>query len=184
MRQNLTPPQLARRFLILALAAGASALRVGLPFHRAAAAATWSPPAARRSALSSIEMAEGKALKIGVVGVTGAVGKEIIDVLHNRGFNVDELKLSGLTPMPSTKVKPPRIAESAVHMECKLKHKYEVKGYGREDTTTVVIGEVVMFHVNEAVAAKTDLRELVGKRDDARKKWLETVEACAAMLSC
>jgi len=32
-------------------------------------------------------------LKIGVVGVTGAVGKEIIDVLGNRGFPVSELKL-------------------------------------------------------------------------------------------
>merc|ERR1719201_1696605 len=34
-----------------------------------------------------------KPLKVGVVGVTGAVGKEIIDVLHNRGFDVSELKL-------------------------------------------------------------------------------------------
>merc|ERR1719201_3163003 len=34
-----------------------------------------------------------KPLKVGVVGVTGAVGKEIVDVLHNRGFAVSELKL-------------------------------------------------------------------------------------------
>jgi len=34
-----------------------------------------------------------KPLKIGVVGVTGAVGKEIIDVLGNRNFPVEELKL-------------------------------------------------------------------------------------------
>merc|ERR1719247_458317 len=34
-----------------------------------------------------------KQAKIGVVGVTGAVGEEIIDVLGNRGFPVAELKL-------------------------------------------------------------------------------------------
>jgi len=34
-----------------------------------------------------------KPLKVGVVGVTGAVGVEIIDVLGNRGFPVEELKL-------------------------------------------------------------------------------------------
>merc|ERR1719201_2580465 len=34
-----------------------------------------------------------KPLKVGVVGVTGAVGKEIVDVLHKRGFAVGELKL-------------------------------------------------------------------------------------------
>ena len=74
--------------------AGASALRVGVPFHRAAAATTSAPAVARRGALSSLSMdGRDKPLKIGVVGVTGAVGKEIIDVLHNRGFNVEELKL-------------------------------------------------------------------------------------------
>ena len=68
---------------------------------------------------------------------------------------VNEMALSGLTPMPSKLVKPPRVKESAVHMECKLKHKYETKGYDGKDTATVVIGEIVMFHVNEKVAKKT-----------------------------
>jgi len=42
---------------------------------------------------SMVKMAESGPLKVGVVGVTGAVGKEIIDVLHKRGFAVSELKL-------------------------------------------------------------------------------------------
>ena len=33
----------------------------------------------------------------------------------------DEFDLSGLTRVSSTKVKPPRVAESAFHMECKLR---------------------------------------------------------------
>ena len=40
--------------------------------------------------------------------------------------DVDELSLVGLTPVESHKVKPPRVKESAVHMECKLVHTYEV----------------------------------------------------------
>ncbi len=73
----------------------------------------------------------------------------------NYDAGVDEMALSGLTPLPSTKVNPPRVKESAVHMECVLKHKYETQGYNGEDTATIVVGEIVMFHVNEHVAKKT-----------------------------
>ena len=68
---------------------------------------------------------------------------------------VDEMSLSGLTPLPSTRVKPPRVQESAVQMECVVKHKYEAKGYAGEDTATVVVGEIVMFHVHEKVQKST-----------------------------
>src|SRR5215468_8816430 len=33
--------------------------------------------------------------------------------------DVDEFELSGLTPVPSQLVKPPRVKESLVHMECR-----------------------------------------------------------------
>ncbi len=33
---------------------------------------------------------------------------------------VDEFELAGLTPIPSDLVKPPRVAEAHVHMECRL----------------------------------------------------------------
>jgi len=70
-------------------------------------------------------------------------------------FEVDELGLVGLTPIPSQKVKPPRVKESAVHMECKLVHTYEVKNTSGEVTATIVVGEVMMFHVHEEVADYT-----------------------------
>ena len=35
--------------------------------------------------------------------------------------DVDEFELSGLTPLPSELVKPPRVAESPVQMECRLR---------------------------------------------------------------
>ena len=45
----------------------------------------------------------------------------------NFDYGEDEMELSGLTPLPSLRVAPPRVAESAVQMECKLRHTYEVK---------------------------------------------------------
>lgn len=64
----------------------------------------------------------------------------------------DEFDISGLTRVPSLQVKPPRVAESAFHMECKLRHYYDVKNDEGRITTTAIIGEVVMFHIHEEVA--------------------------------
>lgn len=38
-------------------------------------------------------MAVGKALKVGIVGATGAVGEEILNVMEHRGFPVSKLSL-------------------------------------------------------------------------------------------
>ncbi len=60
---------------------------------------------------------------------------------------VDEFEASGLTPVASELVKPPRVAESHVHMECKLFQVIqiaELPGSG-----SLVLGEVVRFHVDE-----------------------------------
>jgi flavin reductase (DIM6/NTAB) family NADH-FMN oxidoreductase RutF len=60
---------------------------------------------------------------------------------------VDEFALSGLTPIPSELIKPARVAESHVHMECRLLqmvHVSEQPGGG-----SLVLGEVLRFHVRE-----------------------------------
>jgi flavin reductase (DIM6/NTAB) family NADH-FMN oxidoreductase RutF len=43
----------------------------------------------------------------------------------NAPHGVSEWDLSGLTPAPSTKVKPPRVAESVFSVEAKLRHHHE-----------------------------------------------------------
>jgi flavin reductase (DIM6/NTAB) family NADH-FMN oxidoreductase RutF len=61
--------------------------------------------------------------------------------------DVDEFEASGLTPVASDLVKPPRVAESHVQMECKLYLTIEVSelpGGG-----SLVLGEVVRFHVDD-----------------------------------
>ncbi|CAM9312486.1 unnamed protein product [Phaeothamnion confervicola] len=64
---------------------------------------------------------------------------------------VNEMKLAGLAPRPSREVRPPGVAESAVSMECKVRHTHDIKNAAGEVTATVVIAEVVLFHVVEGV---------------------------------
>jgi flavin reductase (DIM6/NTAB) family NADH-FMN oxidoreductase RutF len=60
---------------------------------------------------------------------------------------VDEFELSGLTPIPSDLIKPPRVAESHIHMECRLRQIVQVSD--QPGGGSLVLGEVVRFHVRE-----------------------------------
>lgn len=60
---------------------------------------------------------------------------------------IDEFELAGLTPIPSELIKPPRVAESPVQMECRLHQIVEVSD--RPAGGSVVLGEVLRFHVRE-----------------------------------
>lgn len=63
--------------------------------------------------------------------------------------DVDEFEASGLTPIPSDVVKPPRVKESHIHMECTLVQIVDVspKPLGG----SIVLGQVVRFHVDDAL---------------------------------
>jgi flavin reductase (DIM6/NTAB) family NADH-FMN oxidoreductase RutF len=66
---------------------------------------------------------------------------------YERG--VDEFDRSGLTRVPSTRVKPPRVAETPVAMECRL---FQVVDHGMGALASAyVIGEIVHVHVDDAV---------------------------------
>jgi len=61
------------------------------------------------------------------------------------GPDVDEFDAAGFTPLPSRFVRPPRVAESPVQMECKLVQIVKV-GEGPL-SANICIGEVLCFHV-------------------------------------
>lgn len=61
-------------------------------------------------------------------------------------YGVDEMAKVGLTSLPSKKVQSLRVRESALQMECQLLELVEV-GRGDKGSATLVIGEIVMFHV-------------------------------------
>ena len=59
--------------------------------------------------------------------------------------DVDEFALTALTPVPSDLIKPPRVGESPVSMECRLHRLIEL------GSTSFVIGEILRAHVRDSV---------------------------------
>ena len=65
---------------------------------------------------------------------------------------VSEFALTGLTPLPSTLVAPPRVAESPVTFECRSTQILQLQGVdGVPVDTWLVLGEVVAVHIDKAL---------------------------------
>ncbi|KAF2518614.1 flavin reductase family protein [Flavobacterium salilacus subsp. salilacus] len=64
--------------------------------------------------------------------------------------NESEFDFAGLTPAPSVFIKPPRVQESPVSMECELVHHYSLEGH-QNGGATIMIGRVVMIHIDESI---------------------------------
>jgi flavin reductase (DIM6/NTAB) family NADH-FMN oxidoreductase RutF len=85
--------------------------------------------------------------------VVNVVSEEIAEQMNKTAADVppevDEFVLSGLTPLASDLVKPPRVAESKVQMECKLRQIVPVSE--KPGGGILVLGEVLRFHILESV---------------------------------
>jgi len=58
----------------------------------------------------------------------------------------------GLEMIPSLKVKPPRVARSPVHFECKYMKTVDLVGSdGKKNRSSIVIGEVVGIHIDDSL---------------------------------
>lgn len=65
---------------------------------------------------------------------------------------VNEFELAGLTPLASTHVRPPRVAESPVTLECRRTQVLQLQGVdGVQVPTWLVLGEVVAVHIDTAL---------------------------------
>ena len=62
---------------------------------------------------------------------------------------VDEFELAGVTKIASRLVKPPRVAESPVHFECRYHLTVRLPGDHIRSTVDMVIGLVVGIHIDE-----------------------------------
>jgi flavin reductase (DIM6/NTAB) family NADH-FMN oxidoreductase RutF len=68
------------------------------------------------------------------------------------GPEVSEFDLAGLTPLASTVVAPPRVAESPVTLECKRTQVLQLQGAdGAQAETWLVLGEVVAVHIDQSL---------------------------------
>ena len=57
--------------------------------------------------------------------------------------------MSGLTPVPSDLVKPPRVKESHINMECRLLQIVDVSS--KPLGGSIVLGEVLLFHIDDVL---------------------------------
>ena len=85
--------------------------------------------------------------------VVNIVSEEIAEAMNlcsgDYSPEVSEFVVSGLTPLASELVRPPRVAESRIQMECKLRQVVEISTQPLGGS--IVLGEVVRFHVDDAV---------------------------------
>lgn len=72
---------------------------------------------------------------------------------------VDEFAASGLTRSPSVAVRPPRVAESPVHYECRLTHIVDLSD--QPGASSVIIGRVVHLHVEDSILFGGDKIDLL-----------------------
>lgn len=64
--------------------------------------------------------------------------------------NESEFELAGLTPIASVIIKPPRVKECKISLECEMVHHYTLEN-SKSGGATIIIGRIVMFHIDESV---------------------------------
>ncbi|MFL9835995.1 flavin reductase family protein [Flavobacterium sp. ST-75] len=64
--------------------------------------------------------------------------------------DVNEFDYAGVTQAHCSKVKAPRVLESPISFECELVHHYSLEDH-KHGGATIMIGRVVMFHIDESV---------------------------------
>ena len=87
--------------------------------------------------------------------VDESLGARMVQTSGDWPEDVDEFALTGLTPVASDLIKPPRVGESPVSMECRLHRVIEL------GSAFFVVGEIVRAHVKDDVLA--DGRVDIGK---------------------
>lgn len=88
--------------------------------------------------------------------VTEAMAEPIVRASGDWPAEVDELALTGLTPEPADLVRPPRVAESPVSLECRLHLEVPL------GDTVFVVGEILRARVREELFTdgQVDIRKL------------------------
>jgi flavin reductase (DIM6/NTAB) family NADH-FMN oxidoreductase RutF len=86
--------------------------------------------------------------------VVNMVTEDIVEQMNKTSemvaAEVNEFELAGLTPLASIKIKPFRVKESPITMECELVHHYELENH-QYGGAVVIIGKIIMFHIDDDV---------------------------------
>lgn len=84
--------------------------------------------------------------------VVNMVTEELVEQMNRTAQGIppheSEFDFAGLTPVPSIKIKPPRVNESPIAMECELVHHYTLEDH-KFGGSTILVGRVVFFHIDD-----------------------------------
>ena len=82
--------------------------------------------------------------------VSEDIGEKMVQCSTDYKKEVDEYFKSGLSPIPSKKIKPPIVSESKISLECTLNQIVQI---GKDDAGSgfIVIGTIVLFHIDDEV---------------------------------
>ena len=82
--------------------------------------------------------------------VSEDIGEKMVKCSTDYKKEVDEYFKSGLSPIPSKKIKPPIVSESKISLECILNQIVQI---GKDDAGSgfIVIGTIVLFHIDDEV---------------------------------
>ena len=81
--------------------------------------------------------------------VSEAMGEAMNATSEEFPADVDELLAAGLTPVPSSRVRPVRVAEAPINMECKVVQLVPVGD--PKAGSTLIIGEILAWHIRDEV---------------------------------
>ena len=82
--------------------------------------------------------------------VTESLTEQMNATAQSVSSDVDEFDLVGVTPVPSVAVKPKRVKESSIHLECELVHHYFLENH-KQGGACVIIGRIVHMHFEDNV---------------------------------
>jgi len=89
------------------------------------------------------------------------------------GADIDEMKLAGLTPAPSRLVKPPRVAETPVALECVYHQTIQLPSNDEDEPNIVIIGKVIGIHIDDAYIGANGLVNTAAMKPIARCGYME-----------
>lgn len=97
----------------------------------------------KKDTLANIEFAKDFVINV----VTEELAQAMNQSAKEYPSYVDEFKEVGLTPVRSDLVKSPRVAESPVNMECRVR---QILQFGEPSRiTNFIIGEIVLMHIQD-----------------------------------
>jgi flavin reductase (DIM6/NTAB) family NADH-FMN oxidoreductase RutF len=97
--------------------------------------------------------------------------------------HIDEAALAGLDMIPSRIVKPPRVAASPVHLECRFHSSLVLPGNAPDQVDHVVVGRVVGVHIRDDVITPEGKLDVLKIKPLARLGYFDytTVETMFTM---